>query len=170
MEIAEVNIGPKGEPRKKFSASVLKRAEAYLGDKGIRIDQLTDEQRERVLTFIRSKRVMKWWLAIAILTFLAVVLLGAKLGPLSAKLMSGLIPDTVSVETEDGPTRPVKVSQEDRETIESYGTLCALMGGALATLACTAISVLVGVVGNVFTIREARKTFDAFLPLVGTAS
>jgi hypothetical protein len=168
MEVEEVAI--RSEPpvgkTKKISPRVNKAAEEYLAGKDLNIEQLTNQQQQCLLKYIKTKRVAKWLLPVECLLVLGIILLTLNTAPIFAKLASMFMLDAVSVEGHDGTMEYVRISEEDREVIQHYGLMCAIYGGVSAAAATMVMSMLLDVIGRILALRDTGKIFDVFLPAV----
>ena len=167
MEVAEIPIGPEQRSKKKFSSGVQKRTNTYLSEKGIHLEQLTDEQQQCVFKYIKAKKAVRCWVLVGGLSVVVFGVLSLYWWSLINHFSDVFMPDTTVIVLDDGTEKVVEL---DRELIGGYGKLCSIFGGVLVTVLYSAISAFVGLFSSVANIRSTKKILDAFLPTVSSVT
>lgn len=164
MEIKEVPISQEHNKKKKFSSKIREETQRYLSERGIGKDNLSRKQWEYVAGYIKGKHYAKWGLGAMILATIISMCMAFssyKLFKSQATRLENIMPAETVIILKDG-TR--KVIELDREIVETYGKIHALMGFTIGFFIFLSISTFSFVVRFLVQMHMRDDILDAFLP------
>lgn len=149
---------------RNFSKKVKQNAEAYLNKKGIKLEQLTEQQQFCVLKYIKRKRCIKFSLPFFVLLGLINICLLFYAVPIFEEITTELAPHSKVILSENITKELIeKKLGENDKVIITYGQMCAIVWSIVVIMTFSFISLFVSTIGMFFQSRDTREFLNAFL-------
>ena len=143
----------------KPSQKIREKAQSYLTEKGIGLEELALPQQQCVFAYMRQKRGVKFTIPLMILVAIGGGLLTLFLYSMLADFIEFFrMPEDIvrrySVEESVTP---------DLKTIEIYGELCAMYAAYSVFAACACFFTVISLLDQFYQKRKTEKILNAFL-------
>ena len=140
----------------KITEKSRKKAEQYLADKDIRLEDFTDEQQVCAISYIRGRQLIKVVLPIFIFAIIFNVCMSfAYYRILNNNLFGAL--DNIAAEHNESELTGIDV-----ETIKFFGKGCAMLGSNIGITTFLAFMFFLNTITMLVQRRQMKKVFDVF--------
>lgn len=163
MEIEEVPIGQPNK-KKKIKAKHVRKAQEFLLEYEINLEQLSKEQQECVIKYIKGIITVKFYIIILVLSAVIWITLGIWGGKLFYEIPNMMEFDYMTITDDDGEEQYIKIPEGYVDYIKGYGLMCSIFSGVMVITIYSAASAFAVAMSVIIDVRFKRKFLSAIVP------